>query len=161
MAETKGQWLLRLLRITITTVLLFGQVGKGQNGDATTGLLCISECTTCPVICSPPPSPDSLTLTPSPSLPSQSPPPPPRNHQSPPPPTLSPPPSSSYLPESPPPPRIQIIPSISSPSLPTASNYTYPYYYYYASHARPTSLVSFLPQFSVFLVSCLMFLCWW
>ncbi|CAI9093733.1 OLC1v1029287C1 [Oldenlandia corymbosa var. corymbosa] len=157
---------------------------SSSSSSSSPGLLCISECATCPVICSPPPSPanskppPSPFLPPSPSLtkPSPLPPSPPVHYYSPsypylhaPPPSLfpeplppvsssppppptpkkQPPPTPSYVSSgsgSPPPPRMIYsggdgsgggnVPSIQQvPPAMGQRNYTYPYYYFYASNS--------------------------
>ncbi|KAK6129506.1 hypothetical protein DH2020_036739 [Rehmannia glutinosa] len=75
---------------------------QGQTGISPAGLLCISDCETCPVICSPPPSPPSPLAPPTP--------------KSPPPPAHPPPP-----------------PSVGAGM--GQRNFSFPYYYFYASKA--------------------------
>nr|XP_004245075.1 proline-rich receptor-like protein kinase PERK8 [Solanum lycopersicum] len=127
-------------------------------------LLCISECNTCPVICStPPPSTIKLNPPPSPStsILVQTPPPPPPlfaplrpsppSSHSPSPPSSSqkepksPPPSYMIYTGAPPPPHTSNCPPniINIPSTqvpPVQKNYTYPYYYYFASEATSIPL---------------------
>ncbi|KAF9614961.1 hypothetical protein IFM89_021391 [Coptis chinensis] len=160
--NAKLRWSLGCLRIGIIGIMLLGQVTKGQFEVPAQGLLCISECTSCPVICSPPPS-QSSPAPPTPSSPSYSPPviyykspspPSTHNHQPPPPPPLSPPPSSSSSESSPPPPspNYQTIPSVSTPPLPTASMRadvgapeTAPQQSYTFTHFQPWILRSAVP----------------
>ncbi|MCD9560873.1 hypothetical protein HAX54_019694 [Datura stramonium] len=134
------------------------------------GLLCISECATCPVICSPPPSPIKLKPPPTPlsSLLQTPPPPPPlfaplrpsppqssshspspsSSHKSPPPSYMiytgappPPPPHPSNCPTPPNPPNIiNTIPATQVPPVVGQKNYTYPYYYYFASEAASLPL---------------------
>ncbi|XP_060211276.1 leucine-rich repeat extensin-like protein 1 [Lycium barbarum] len=135
--------------------------------DPNAGLLCISDCTTCPVICSPPPSPTKSKPPPSPSpSPStsllQTPPPPPplfaplrpsppqssSHSTSPPSAHKSPPPSYMIYTGAPPPFRPSncptppnspnVIPASQVPPAVVGQN-TYPYYYYFSSEAASLS----------------------
>lgn len=131
--------------------------------EPTSGLLCISECGTCPIICSPPPSParspessrfPPLPPTPplsSPSTPLLLPPsapifdlsPPPSFHAHPPPAQATPKVPSSSAPivinpksaQSPPGLPYVIVPGGPTPPLGGGSNYPYPYYYFYSNEA--------------------------
>ncbi|KAL9688110.1 hypothetical protein QQ045_032524 [Rhodiola kirilowii] len=120
---------------TSAFLMLFTLVSAQDPASA--GLLCISECVTCPIICSPPPSPIQ------PSLPLPSPPPPlpalPRPPKcSPPPPPLTPPPPRFIYSFGgiPPPPRVYygVFPAPpNEKGRPKGYEYPYPYYYYYSS----------------------------
>ncbi|KAK6118321.1 hypothetical protein DH2020_047892 [Rehmannia glutinosa] len=120
---------------------------QGQTGISPAGLLCISDCETCPVICSPPPSPPSPSAPPTPKSP---PPAPPVHRHSPPPPQLpyyfdSPSPSSPPA-HPPPPPSVGAGPpppsvyvynpgtAVPPPGM-GQRNFSFPYYYFYASKA--------------------------
>ncbi|KAK9101393.1 hypothetical protein Scep_024823 [Stephania cephalantha] len=176
----RGCCLFVLLKLAIMEAMVSAaQVASSedQNGlPNSPALLCISACVTCPVICSPPPSPSSTSpsiLSPPPPLPSLPPtihyvppPPPYRSHKPPPSPPLSPP-TPSYSSSSPPPPspstsssssppppspRYINVPSVMSPPSFT-KNYSYPYYYFYASKATSTSVpADSWPFFLLFLV---------
>ncbi|RDX84870.1 hypothetical protein CR513_34012, partial [Mucuna pruriens] len=108
-------------------------------------LICISDCSTCPVICSPPPP---IVITKSPSLPSYlSPPPPP-----------SPPSHSSGI--APPPPPLKSYNTPPSglaqpqPTLISAPHdFSYPYYYFYTSAASSLSIHAPLFLFLFFLIA--------
>ncbi|KAL6008117.1 hypothetical protein ACLOJK_033623 [Asimina triloba] len=138
-----------------------GGGGSGSGDVPPAGLLCISECATCPVICSPPPKP-VYYFPPSPPWP-KTPPmyyyyPPSNNHKkSPPPPPPPPPPPSpiSYSWGVPPPPNIYVnIPSLPSPPGMVGGppgGYPYPYYYFYASPSPP-SLLGFSTTFYLLLL---------
>ncbi|XP_042476850.1 formin-like protein 20 isoform X2 [Macadamia integrifolia] len=138
-------------------MIMFLQATMGDVDDIpSTGLLCVSNCATCPLICSPPPVVTSLPLPP--------PPPPPEQYYSPPqsyyfpqsPPLLPPqqyysPPQSYYLPQPPPPPSYSYYTPVAppppappsyylntpfAPAPPTMNgphDYSYPYYFLYAS----------------------------
>ncbi|CAN4097604.1 unnamed protein product [Withania somnifera] len=127
-------------------------------------LLCTSDCGTCPVICSPPPSPIKLKPPPLPSssIPLQTPPPPPPLFAPlrPSPPqssSRSPSPSSSQKEPKSPPPSYMIYtgapppPPSNCPTPPNPSNVinipatqvppaNYPYYYYFGSEAATLPL---------------------
>uniref|UniRef100_A0A6N2LAU0 Uncharacterized protein n=1 Tax=Salix viminalis TaxID=40686 RepID=A0A6N2LAU0_SALVM len=132
-------------------------------GEPAASLLCISDCVTCPVICSPPPpllyhpSPPShhspspqhsyhslLPPPPPPTSPSTSPPPPPTSPSTSPPAYHSPPqspqaPSCSPIWAAPPPPGYYFnTPKGQAP--PGKGPYPYPYYYFYSSKASSFSL---------------------
>ncbi|KAJ0599723.1 hypothetical protein HanRHA438_Chr03g0110201 [Helianthus annuus] len=147
--------------LTLCFILVFIVDGVTPSPTQDASLLCISECGTCPVICSPPPS---MVSKPPPSTESK-PTPPPKAVDSEPPPYLTPiyhqtppqsyyPPSSqstppphprakscpppSYIslgtnaPPSPPPPKLVVVPTTQIPPS-DSSNPGYPYYYFYAS----------------------------
>ncbi|OIT32812.1 PREDICTED: extensin-like [Nicotiana attenuata] len=148
------KWSILLLCVTFS-------LANSHDTNTPAGLLCISDCSTCPVICSPPPSPIKLKPPPSPSsVLVQAPPPPPPlfaplrpspSQSSP----RSPSPSSSQpSPKSPPPsyitytaappppshssncptpPNIINIPATQAP--PANGQKNYPYYYFYVSKA--------------------------
>ncbi|KAF3446068.1 hypothetical protein FNV43_RR11247 [Rhamnella rubrinervis] len=145
------------LLITFATLTYEDHVGEPESG-----LLCISDCTTCPVICSPPPpvleshpppptsqpvhrSPPRLTTIPSLPPPKQtpSPSPPPRSppkEMPPSPPSQpsswgTPPPPFKYFFNMPPSGPVLVPPSTTS----GPHDYSYPYYYFYASKAPPVS----------------------
>ncbi|PIN13241.1 Dynamin GTPase [Handroanthus impetiginosus] len=156
------KWCLFLLTILFST-----SKSESQTNNPQAGLLCISDCETCPVICSPPPSSSSPSTPSSPLPPPPSPlpfllPPPPVHHHSPPhpyyfasPPSTSPPAHPPPSPRSggsgvatppPPSPPQSIIPwSGAFPTPPSVygynpgnmgqRNFSYPYYYFYASKA--------------------------
>ncbi|BBG95073.1 S-adenosyl-L-methionine-dependent methyltransferases superfamily protein [Prunus dulcis] len=156
----------------IGLVMFAGLTYEDQVGEAETGLLCISECTTCPVICStppppqlesssPPPSPPPVHPSPSQSYYSSPPPSPPQFDYSsppasPPPPPPSPPkqsPSpSSYSKGAPPPPSFVYffnmppsgpVPTTTTTTTGVLHNNSYPYYYFYASEASSLSAHAF------------------
>lgn len=154
-------WLLKLV--------ILAMIMSAQTEVPPTGLLCISECATCPVICSPPPPP-TLEFkpppsplphhSPTPSYHSHSPPPPPPPPRSSPPHSSSPPPPFIYFTwDSPPPPfNYMGIPSVPAPPTKGKPDYSYPYYYFYASNSFSLSFsVSFL--FMAFSIHA-MFFCW-
>ncbi|XP_042508144.1 leucine-rich repeat extensin-like protein 5 [Macadamia integrifolia] len=177
MVSIRREWFSWLLWIELLFVIMFSQVAMGDEiGIPATGLLCISECSTCPTICSPPPA--SASLPPPPPPPSSPPPqhsPPQSNYfpQSPPPKppphSLSsysaPPPSYSTVSSRPPPsplsyftntPTAQSPPTINGPL-----NDSYPYYYFYASEAASFSLPAIFSYFvTSLLCSSLVFPFW-
>ncbi|KAL8498942.1 hypothetical protein ACS0TY_022049 [Phlomoides rotata] len=143
------KWILYPLIILLSTSKSQSQTEDNPSAS----LLCISDCETCPVICSPPPShspspPVVLKLPP--------PPPPPEHHYSPPQqpyyftspsPSLSPPAHPPPPPPAPggaPPPRPSVYvynPGTTTPPSGTGQrNFSYPYYYFYASRASPNYL---------------------
>ncbi|CAI9293935.1 unnamed protein product [Lactuca saligna] len=159
-------------------ISIFSKVEPSTTPDA--NLLCISECGTCPVICSPPPSPPAQSKPP--SLPIESKPPPspskddsepppyltPIYHATPPPPSRpqltpsSPPrtkscPPPSYItmgtnaPPPPPPPKVVVVPSTQVPAVEPKNN-PYPYYYFYTSKG-----VTFSVDFTGFVIVFLSF----
>lgn len=170
MKHTKFLPLALMITTKCSILLLCVTFSVANSQDSNTmppaSLLCISECNTCPVICSTPPSPIKLKPPPSPSPSSsiltQTPPPPPplfaplrpsppqssSHSPSPPKEPKSPPPSymiytgpphTSNCPTPPNnPPNIINIPSTQVP--PVQKNYTYPYYYYFASQATTLPL---------------------
>ncbi|XP_019190548.1 PREDICTED: classical arabinogalactan protein 9 [Ipomoea nil] len=98
----------------LLSIMFLGVKSQEPIQGSTPGLLCISECGTCPAICSPPPAPEvALKPPPSPS---------PRPGHSPPP--L--PPDSFF-----PPPGAIITPIKPSPPSPPVQNYppSFPYYF--------------------------------
>ncbi|KAK4372900.1 hypothetical protein RND71_008284 [Anisodus tanguticus] len=149
-------------------LLLCVTFSLANSQDPNTGLFCISDCSTCPVICSPPPSPIKLkpphSPSPSTSLLQTPPPPPPlfaplrpsppqSSSHSPSPPSSSshksPPPSYMIYTGAPPPPSHSsncptppnppnIIPVTQVPPAVVGQNY--PYYYYFASEAASLPL---------------------
>ncbi|KAK8547353.1 hypothetical protein V6N13_098065 [Hibiscus sabdariffa] len=156
----QGSKWLKLAIMGIVMLMLAGVTSEHEMGTPSADLLCISDCATCPVICSPPPPPllkafsppsSSVHLSPpepyyTPRSPSESddtrcpppleseslPPSPPR-----PPPPPPPPAQSSYSSKaSPPPPRFVYFfnaPPGQGQGLPTVlgpHEYPYPYYYY-------------------------------
>jgi hypothetical protein len=113
----------------LTTVTFEDKVETPSNSS---GLFCITDCVTCPKICSPPP-PSLLT--------------PKTSHPPPPPPSSAPPPTPSVSHFSPPPPLKSY--NKSSPSSPLQPQptvisgpheFSYPYYYFYASGASSISI---------------------
>ncbi|PON95988.1 hypothetical protein TorRG33x02_082360 [Trema orientale] len=156
LASTR-KWLPLFSKAWLLGLIMFARVTyEDQVGEPEADLLCISDCTTCPVICSPPPPP------PSPVQKSQPPPSPPVNHSPPPtyytfspppppppqasPPKKTPPPPSPtwyYTSGSPPPPYKNDVPFSpwgKVPPTPGSHDYPYPYYYLYASDASPVSV---------------------
>ncbi|KAJ7958381.1 leucine-rich repeat extensin-like protein 2 [Quillaja saponaria] len=153
----RRKWFSWFLRLGLMGLAMFaGVTFEDEVGGPATNLLCISDCATCPVICSPPPPPLLVSYPPpspsehhasSPSYytyppPSQKsrppPPPPPPPPPSPPPPTPS---SYSSKPAPPPPYKNNNSPPSGS-SQPTSGphDYSYPYYYFYASEASFLSI---------------------
>ncbi|XWS70226.1 hypothetical protein CRYUN_Cryun03dG0030300 [Craigia yunnanensis] len=153
-----SKWLVLLLKVGIMGMIMLDRVtSEDEMGTPSAGLLCISDCATCPVICSPPPPP----------LLKSYPPPAPSVHHSPPPVPYyyippqsyyhSPPPSESVSPPSPSPPRppppvpssysskgsppppfkyfFNAPPGQGPPTVGGPHEYPYPYYYFYASKA--------------------------
>ncbi|KAL2236000.1 UNVERIFIED_CONTAM: hypothetical protein Sindi_1332200 [Sesamum indicum] len=151
--------------------------GQTQTGLPPAGLLCISDCETCPVICSPPPPPTPKSPPtppvhhPSPPLPyyfdSPAPSSPPPPHPLPPPPSYvswggsanppPPPPPPSNTTKgggAPPPPSVYVYnPGTIMPPGMGQRNYSYPYYYFYASKA-----VSSLPLLDQGLILLMLFI---
>ncbi|GFP91387.1 hypothetical protein PHJA_001282700 [Phtheirospermum japonicum] len=136
-------------------VLLSTSQSQAQTNIPSAGLLCISDCESCPVICSSPPT----SAPPSPKLP---PPAPPAQHHSPPlpyyfdspapssspplppypPPPPPPPPPPAYVysgggAATPPPPSVYVYNPGTNTGPPTSGqrNVSFPYYYFYASKA--------------------------
>ncbi|KAI3468101.1 hypothetical protein Pfo_024764 [Paulownia fortunei] len=129
---TRKTWIVLLL------ILLSTSKSEGQKGIPSGGLLCVSECDTCPVVCSPPPS----TPKSPPRLP-------PTAHHSPPepkyidspPPAHPAPPSPSDVVAIPPPPALYVYnPGTTVPPGMVQQNFSYPYYYFYSSKAATCSL---------------------
>ncbi|PIN02083.1 hypothetical protein CDL12_05761 [Handroanthus impetiginosus] len=102
------------------------------------GMLCVSDCETCPVICSPPPS-----TTPKPPRE------PPKSHHSPPQlPAHPAPPPPSRAEGIPPPPELYVY----NPGT-MQQNFSYPYYYFYSSKATcSVPLDGFINLFGVFML---------
>ncbi|KAH6792386.1 hypothetical protein C2S52_002863 [Perilla frutescens var. hirtella] len=151
--------------LTLSLLIIFLSTSKSQcqSNIPSAGLLCISDCETCPVICSPPPSPPSLSSPPpTPKLPPLLPPSPPQSPpthhmnsppqpyyyftapspSSPPPPAHPKPPPPSYNSwggaTPPPPPQVYLYnPGNTAPAGMGQRNFSYPYYYFYASKASP------------------------
>ncbi|XP_068636218.1 leucine-rich repeat extensin-like protein 5 [Aristolochia californica] len=133
--------------ITVSLLVVDRSIADDSTGGLpSTGILCISECATCPTVCASPP-PQTVSYSPNPPAEVE-------QHSSPPPPPppLPPPPSPTsynYF-TTPPPPSTKSpsdnIPSVSTPTMGTRGGYSsYPYYYYYASGAPP--------QLSLFITS--------
>ncbi|KAG9451808.1 hypothetical protein H6P81_004712 [Aristolochia fimbriata] len=140
-------WLITVLLVAVDRS---SAADESSGGIPSTGILCISECATCPTICASPP-PQTVSYSPNPpdfDRPSSSPPPPPPSTPSTP--STPPPPASyNYFTTTPPPatksPSDNNIPSVSTPTMGTRGGYSsYPYYYFYASSA---------PQLSLFITS--------
>ncbi|KAJ9183606.1 hypothetical protein P3X46_007435 [Hevea brasiliensis] len=162
----RERWGVLLWKIGMMGMFLLARVNSeaDQMGAPAAGLLCISDCTTCPVICSPPPPPGEPHYYAPPSH--HSPPPQPYNYHppspSPPPPSASPPPPPPAAPSprstSRPPPSPSWYPSWGPPSVqvpPKQGQYPYPYYYFYASKASSLSFhASFYFSLVLFHVSC-------
>ncbi|GAB2285977.1 hypothetical protein Dimus_020402 [Dionaea muscipula] len=113
----RRKWHVMLIAVfTIVT----GVASQDQDQVPGADLLCISECGTCPVICSPPQPPHSRSSYSPPVWYEYLPPPPPSYYTAQPPPPPPPPPSSfSYSPESspPPPPAHFNISSVPGPPM--------------------------------------------
>ncbi|KAM1388329.1 hypothetical protein ACFX2I_016473 [Malus domestica] len=114
-----GKWIPRSFKAAVFGLIMFaGLTYEDHTVDPETGLLCISECGTCPVLCSPPPSPELEPSGPLPSPP-QSPPPvhhsPPQYYYISPPPS---PPKQSPSPTPSPPKQSPSPPSYSSKGAP-------------------------------------------
>lgn len=154
-----------------------------QMGEPETGLLCISDCATCPVICSPPPPmlessnpPPSTSMStsplpvhhsppqsycsspPLPSAPSTPQPPPPSPHKE----TPSSPSSPSWGSTPPPPFKYYFDEPPSGPVTPTRGphDYSYPYYYFYSSEASSPLSVHASSYFFILLFFQFVFCCW-
>ncbi|XP_014499358.1 leucine-rich repeat extensin-like protein 2 [Vigna radiata var. radiata] len=153
------------IKVSFIVLALFTRVTwEDKVEDPSSALFCISDCSTCPVICSPPP-PSLITPSPSPphspssSLPYNSyfsPPPPPPSK-----PKLAPPPPQSHSSGAPPPPPFNSYtapPSGLGQPLPTVvsapHDFSYPYYYFYASAASSPSLHAPFFLLVFFLVFC-------
>lgn len=173
-----NKWFLLLFALIFVQVTTCDDVQSPPGTTPTEGLLCISDCAACPVICSPPPcpvnakSPTSPPSPPSPSMRRQ--PSPPWRYYSPsqpyvraPPPSLFPlplaPEASPPPPPTPPPPAYVSwgnaeppppgnVPTVQAPPGMGQRNYSYPYYYYYASKAASSSYFSFQGS-SIFVLS--------
>ncbi|KAL2237113.1 UNVERIFIED_CONTAM: hypothetical protein Sindi_0903000 [Sesamum indicum] len=110
--------------IVLVLIVLSTSKSEGDSGVSSAGLLCVSNCETCPVVCSPPPS------TP------QSTPPPSAAHHSPPQPVHPAPPPPSDGGAVPPPPELYVYsPGTTVPPGMLQQNFSYPYYYFYTSKA--------------------------
>lgn len=139
----------------LSLFFIFLSISKSQcqsSNFPSAGLLCISDCETCPVICSPPSPP------PTPKLP-----PPPVHHHSPPQPYYyftAPSPSSSPPPArpKPPPPSYTIWGGATPPPPPQVyvynpgntveqRNFSYPYYYFYTASKASCDLPFFNGSF--------------
>ncbi|KAJ4709028.1 leucine-rich repeat extensin-like protein 1 [Melia azedarach] len=138
-------WCVLLLKVGILGMIMLRSVAADddQVGVPDTGVLCISDCATCPVICSPPPPKQSYTPpishhSPPPQSYHHSPPPPsppPESAMPPPPPEKSEPPINSWVTPPPPPFKYNNMPPAQGPPTPGQHEYPYPYYYFYASKA--------------------------
>ncbi|GAV69954.1 hypothetical protein CFOL_v3_13454 [Cephalotus follicularis] len=125
-------------------MVMFARVASED--QPSTGLLCISHCVTCPVICSPPPAAQESHPPPSTKSPPIHHSPPQSYYHSPPPPL--PPKQSPSVPwtypswSTPPPPSYYNNPPGSGLGPP---HYPYPYYYFYTSKTScPSSYASLL-----------------
>lgn len=141
-------WLLRWAIMGLVAFSLAIADDPSSEPPPATNPLCISECGTCPVICSsppPPPPPFKFYSPPTAYVPHHSrPPPPPPPPRVPPPNSGSTPPSPYYILNAPPGP----------PPPPGSHSYSRPYYYFYGSGA-PASVVGFLPSlFTVIFFIC-------
>lgn len=181
LAFVRRLWFPWLLKIWIPGLVIFAinVTSEDQIEGPSTGTLCISDCTTCPVICSPPPPP---LLVPHPPPPPPVPsvhhsppyaysthaPPPPLLVPFPPPPPLlvpypppPPPKSTSYSSRGPPPAPFlyfsNMPPSGQTPPTAGPRDYPYPYYYFGASKASSLPLdaasISMLLLFFHFVLS--------
>ncbi|XP_040998971.1 extensin-2-like [Juglans microcarpa x Juglans regia] len=140
LAWMRKKWFLWFLKVGIMGLIMFANVtSEDQIGVPSTNTLCISDCATCPVICSPSP----------PLLQSHPPPSPPVHHSQPrprpPPLEASAPKASSYSSVQPPPPPPykyfnNMPPGPGTPPTTYPHDYSYPYYYFYASKASYLSL---------------------
>ncbi|KAJ6678683.1 hypothetical protein OIU85_009181 [Salix viminalis] len=158
----RGRWFTLFFKIVIVLemVTFAGANSDGDPmGEPAAGLLCISDCVTCPVICSPPPPPllyhpsPPSHHSPSPQHSYHSPPPPPPTSPStsPPPPPPTSPPAYHSPPQSPqapswypiwgtPPPPGYYFNTPKGQAPPGKGPYPYPYYYFYSSKASSFSL---------------------
>ncbi|CAJ1973548.1 unnamed protein product [Sphenostylis stenocarpa] len=144
-----------ILTASFIVLALFARVTMEDKVEGpSSDLFCITDCSTCPAICSPPPP--TLIITTSHPPPSPSPPHSPSSlpyssYLSPPPlpkPKLGPPPPLSYSPGVPPPPApfksYNTPPSGLGQPQPTVvsgpHDFSYPYYYFYASAASSPSM---------------------
>ena len=140
-------WLSWFFKVGFLGLAVFARVTysdekvQGPNSSSG-GFLCVSECATCPLICSPPPPPLRSSYPPPhfPSLSYFTSSPPPPESQAPPPSPSSPPSRSSGAAPSLPPSGTAPPTVISGPH-----EYSYPYYYFYSSDAAP--LVAYGPFF--------------
>lgn len=133
----------------VVATALFLAASEAQMAVPSTGQLCISDCSTCPVICTAPPPPSSYStyIPPPPSLESYGgymaapvmtrPPPPPEfygGYMASPEMTRPPPPVSKYF--------MGAQPSGQMPQTVGPRDYSYPYYYFYSSNSCSSSFVS-------------------
>ncbi|KAE8649911.1 hypothetical protein Csa_012510 [Cucumis sativus] len=118
----------------IVAFTLFSASSKAQMAVPSTGQLCISDCSTCPVICTAPPPPLSYI-----------PPPPPNFYGGF---NMAPPATPSYYLWGPPPPVANYFlgarPSGEMPQTVGPRDYSYPYYYFYSSNSvvQKTEVIS-------------------
>ncbi|KAA3490547.1 leucine-rich repeat extensin-like protein 1 [Gossypium australe] len=147
------------LKIGIMGMIMLARVtSEHEMGTPPDGSLCISECTTCPVICSPPPPSQLKSFSPpSPSV-----------HNSPPEPDYIPPqlPDSQCSPPplesaSPPPPRFEYFYNAPNGQGPPAivGPIQYPYPYYYVSKASPLSFQASLSLVMLFCFTVVLLRC--
>ncbi|WCJ43028.1 hypothetical protein M5689_023794 [Euphorbia peplus] len=144
-------WKIRLIGMLFYVARVLSELDQ-------TALLCISECTTCPVICSPPPPPPSPSSHHSPRPPS---PPPPQSvpaSSPPPPPKSAFPPLQSASSAAPPPPTPPLHPpppkpgvNVQTPKIQGQS--PFPYYYFYTSKANSSLYSSLFNFVFIFLLS--------
>lgn len=172
LASAMRKWFPWFLRIGIMGFVMFAGVTSADQIEApSTSELCISDCATCPVICSPPPPLLKSFPPPSPSVHHSSPPPPPLLKPFPPPSrAVTPPeaaPYTSWGSPPPPPPPFKYYNNMppSGPVTPMPPNgvprdYPYPYYYFYASHAPSLSLDASFVFMLLFLFHFVLS-CWW
>ncbi|KAF9612592.1 hypothetical protein IFM89_002188 [Coptis chinensis] len=145
-------------------VILFMEVALGGDqvdAQTATGLVCISDCPTCPMICASPPPVLFLSPPPRPEQPFIQYPPPESYYINQPPAPPSPSTTSYYL--ATPPPSLTYV-DIPSPPLPPnvdPRGYSYPYYMFYGSNASHNSLPTSFSFFLVFLIffSHVLYLC--
>uniref|UniRef100_A0A0A0L054 Microtubule associated protein (Ase1) n=1 Tax=Cucumis sativus TaxID=3659 RepID=A0A0A0L054_CUCSA len=116
----------------IVAFTLFSASSKAQMAVPSTGQLCISDCSTCPVICTAPPPPLSYI-----------PPPPPNFYGGF---NMAPPATPSYYLWGPPPPVANYFlgarPSGEMPQTVGPRDYSYPYYYFYSSNSGSFTYIS-------------------
>lgn len=118
------------LGLWIVALALFSASSEAQMSVPSTGQLCISDCSTCPVICTAPPPPRSYI-------------PPPPNFDGA---YMAPPATPSYSFWGPPPPVANYFlgaqPSGEMPQTVGPRDYSYPYYYFYSSNSGSFSYIS-------------------
>ncbi|KAG5030833.1 hypothetical protein JHK85_014815 [Glycine max] len=145
-----------ILKAWFMGLVLFATVTSSEYKaeDPSSGLFCISDCATCPVICSPPPPPPMLITPPHPPTSPSAPHSPPLSYLSPPPPKsqLPPPPFKSY--NTPPSGLARPQPTVIS----APHDFAYPYYYFYASGASSLSIHA--PFFGLVILLHWVFYCW-